>query len=190
MRFSLNNFRLNSKVTSGLLGAAIVGGLVLVGGVVAPAVVQAMESQPSVVNVFQGGAPNGKALDTHLLRYGDNYMAIKTDASVSMDAFSSVVVRKIGYGETSFVTVTTTSSGVYSSDALASAHVRYPGVYVAQLQLEPDPFRDLILGWSRLTGWVKIPLLSADSFAFLDDTTVPASSNGVCVKDTKTGICR
>ena len=42
-------------------------------------------------------------------------------------------VRKIGYGQTSIVNIITTSSGVYSSDALTSPHVLYPGIHVEQV---------------------------------------------------------
>ncbi len=182
MRFSLN-----SKVVGGIAGAAIIGTLGVVGGILAPALVQTtMASEPSVANVFT--PPPGKALDTQLVRFGDNYDAIQTEPGVSLEPLSTVTVRKIAFGQTSFVTVTTTSSGVYSSDALASPHVRYPGIHVAQLQLEP--LGGQILGWSKLTGWTKIPLLSADSFAFLDTNSLPASADGVCVKDNATGICR
>ena len=47
---------------------------------------------------------------------------------VDMDVQSERVVRKIAYGRTTFVRIMTTSTGVYSSDGLASAHVLYPGI--------------------------------------------------------------
>ena len=183
-------FQLNRNVKAGLVGVAIIGALVVTIGVIGPALVQAtMASEPTVATVF-APAPAGKALDTHLVRFGDNYDAIQTEPGISLDPQSSVTVRKIAFGQTSFVTVMTTSSGVYSTDGLANPHVRYPGVHVAQLDLEPDPAGDAILGWSKLTGWTKIPLVSADSFAFLNTTTAPNSTADVCVKDTATGICR
>ena len=182
-------FQLNSRITAGLVGVGLIGGVVFVGGVVAPVLVQAsVASEPAVASVFV--PPPGKSLDTHLVRFGDDYDAIQTEPGVSLDPLSSVTVRKIAFGQTSFVTVMTTSSGVYSTDALANPHVRYPGIHVAQLDLEPDPSGDAILGWSRLTGWTKIPLVSANSFAFLDTTTVPHSTADVCVRDTATGVCR
>jgi len=47
-----------------------------------------------------------------------------------------------------------------------------------------------VYGWSKLTGWTKIPLFSANSIGFLDTDTVPASQDGVCVADTDVGGCR
>jgi len=131
----------------------------------------------------------GKALGTHLARFDGRYFAIGTEPGVSLEPLSTSVVRKIGYGQTSFVTVATTSSGVYSSDGLKDPHVRYPGVFVDRLHLSALPGEG-IFGWSKLTGWVKIPLVDAGSVAFLDWSPAPASAEGVCVKDTVNGGCR
>ena len=130
----------------------------------------------------------GKALDTHLARFNGDYYAIGIKPGVTLEG-TSVVVEKIGYGRTSFVTITTTPTGVYSSDGLASPNIRYPGVYSQRMQLVPDPFVGGVLGWSKLTGWTKIPLLDAHSIGFLDTATLPSSLHGVCVTDNATGAC-
>jgi hypothetical protein len=39
-------------------------------------------------------------------------------------------VRKIAFGHPTVVTIVTTSSGTYSSDAITSPHVLYPGIEV------------------------------------------------------------
>ena len=49
---------------------------------------------------------------------------------VSTDVQRTQTIRKIGYGYASTVTVVTTPSGTYSSDALVSPHVLYPGIEV------------------------------------------------------------
>lgn len=54
------------------------------------------------------------------------------EPSVSTEVLHSSTVRKIGYGRTTFVTIAETASGTYSSDGLASPHVRYPGIHVDQ----------------------------------------------------------
>ena len=51
------------------------------------------------------------------------------EESVSTEVISSSKIRKIEAGRTSFVTVARTSSGVYSSDGLESANIRYPGIH-------------------------------------------------------------
>ena len=95
-----------------------------------------------------------------------------------MQPQSSVEIKKIGYGEVSYVTVSTTPSGTYSSDSLASPYVRYPGIRVVPLEVHVFPLTGRVLGWSRLTGWTEIPLLSANSIGFLDASGVPASQDG------------
>lgn len=66
-----------------------------------------------------------------------NAYSVTYEDTVSRTATATAVVRKIEYGRTSFVNIVTTSSGVYSSDAMTSPHIRYPGVHVEQV-----PFGD------------------------------------------------
>ena len=130
----------------------------------------------------------GKALDTDLFRIDGDYYAVSHGADVSTTPISTNVVRKVGYGRTDFVTVTTTSTGVYSTDGLASPNVRYPGVYSEKMRVALLPSGDAV-GWSRLSGWTEIPLLPTGGFDLLDDSKAPASADGVCVSDAKAG-CR
>jgi hypothetical protein len=51
------------------------------------------------------------------------------EPSVNTDVVKQQTVRKIGYGRTEFVDIVTTPTGTYSSDALASPYVRYPGIH-------------------------------------------------------------
>jgi hypothetical protein len=132
----------------------------------------------------------GSALSTSLAKFDGRYFALGTEPSVSLEATSATTVRKIGYGETSFVNIVTTPTGTYSSDAMFNPHVRYPGVFVEPMHLHFAPFSGVLYGWSRLTGWEQIPVTDAHSFGYLDSEVVPASSNGVCVADTDEGGCR
>src|SRR5688500_16736703 len=52
---------------------------------------------------------------------------ITFDESISTEVQRTQVVKKIGYGRTSEVTIVTTPSGTYSTDGLLSPHVQYPG---------------------------------------------------------------
>jgi hypothetical protein len=184
---------LKSKLVAGIIGAAVIGGLVAVGGIVAPAVFQA--SVAAEVNTQQILSPltasSGSSLDdTHLARFDGDYYAVETEPGVSLAPITEISVKKIGYGRISFVNVATTSSGVYSSEGLFSPHFRYPGIHTDGVQILASPLSGQVLGWSRLTGWTKIPLFSANSIGFLDDLAVPASQDGVCVKSNDDGSCR
>jgi hypothetical protein len=62
---------------------------------------------------------------------------ITFDDSVSTDVQRTQTVTKIGYGYASEVSVVTTPSGTYSSDAITSPHVLYPGIDVEILSPLP-----------------------------------------------------
>lgn len=83
------------------------------------------------------------------------------DATVSTEVLESVTVRKIAGGRTSFVTIATTPSGVYSSDALASDNVRYPGFH-AQRSAATGVMTTL-----GTAGWTVLKPMSAGSFSYL-----------------------
>ena len=52
------------------------------------------------------------------------------DKSVSVEAERIDTVKKIGFGHKDTVTIVTTPTGVYSSDAMFSPNVKYPGIDV------------------------------------------------------------
>lgn len=131
----------------------------------------------------------GKALDSDLFRVGGDYYAVAHSPDVSMTPISTNVVRKVGYGRTSFVTINTTATGVYSTDGLVSPNVRYPGVFTEKLDVVPLPFSGQLLGWSQLTGWTEIPMLPSRGYDLLNDDSLPDSRGSVCVSDPKVG-CR
>jgi hypothetical protein len=182
---------LRNKLIGGLLGAAAIGGLVAVGAFLVPAV-SSLASEPAAAPLLHAVAlpAPGAALSTDLAKFDGRYYAIGTEPGVSLEPESATTIRKIGYGETTFVNIVTTASGTYSTDAMLSPNVRYPGIFVEPLHLRFLPFSGAVYGWSRLTGWTQIPLLDAHSVGFLDADTVPASINGVCVADTEDGGCR
>lgn len=90
------------------------------------------------------------------------------DDTVSQEVESSYQVRKIEAGRSSVVQVITTSSGVYSSDAMGSPHVRYPGFH-----REAAPDFDAVAYLSD-GSWVGITLKDADSMR----TIVPLAGGG------------
>lgn len=99
------------------------------------------------------------------------------EASVSTEVIESVTVRKISGGKTSFVTIATTPSGVYSSDALKSDHVRYPGIHAA-----PSRAGGMLAALSS-GGWSVLKPVAAGSFAYV----VPTAHGHSVITDT--GSC-
>lgn len=79
--------------------------------------------------------------------------------SVSMEPIRESTIRKIGYGKTTLVNVTETSSGIYSTDALASSHIQYPGI-IKDLKPAQVP---LLRVWDGQQWTVQVGAM-ADSF--------------------------
>ncbi|AKR54537.1 hypothetical protein XM25_01680 [Devosia sp. H5989] len=94
--------------------------------------------------------------------FDDSLFTIDTEPNVSLEATHTAVVRKIEFGRTSFVKIMTTPSGTYSTDGLASPHVRYPGIHVTPLTGAGVPVTSVAF-WSDKSGWTVAPLLSAGS---------------------------
>ena len=116
--------------------------------------------------------------------------SVTYEEGVSTAATETATVRKIGYGQTTVVNITTTSSGVYSSDAMTSPYIRYPGVFVSRLPASADETEGGIQApqlayWSEGKGWVATPFVTAGSFAVVTrtpyGTTVVNSTEGNCV---------
>lgn len=101
-----------------------------------------------------------------LVIFDDSLFTVRTDPSVSMDATRTEYVRKIEFGRTSTVKVTTTASGTYSTDGLYSPHIRYPGIHVERLTGQGQPVTNVAF-WSDRSGWVVAPLLDAGSILVL-----------------------
>lgn len=81
-------------------------------------------------------AANAQEADTPAIDFdklikvdGEKY-EITVDDSISLDVLTSHKIRKIGYGKETMVNVVRTTSGTYSSDALTSPNILYPGIEV------------------------------------------------------------
>jgi hypothetical protein len=82
------------------------------------------------------------------------------EPSVNTDIVRQQTVRKIGYGQTEFVTVVTTPTGTYSSDAVTSPYVRYPGIHDTRTAAH-----DLgVIGFWNGSGWTLLKRFTANSF--------------------------
>ena len=102
------------------------------------------------------------------------------EPGVSTDVVSTRTIRKIGYGRTEFVEIRTTSTGTYSTDGLASPHIRYPGIHK---ELKPAS-RGHLAFWSGGKGWVLFKEVDAGSFVSITpfkDGQLVMSDEGNCV---------
>ena len=113
------------------LSGAVAG--LIAGAIAAPAFFPAAfaaEPQKHLLDTASEIFP--KAFDPSSLRKFD----IVVDDSVSTKPLRTQVVSKIGFGRRSTVAIVTTSTGTYSSDAIASPYVRYPGIDVFPIEDE------------------------------------------------------
>jgi len=63
-----------------------------------------------------------------LVRFSD-LEGVTHEDWVSTDPVSTAIVKKIEAGRVSYVNITTTATGTYSTDGIESPNVQYPGVY-------------------------------------------------------------
>jgi hypothetical protein len=102
------------------------------------------------------------------------------EPSVNTDIVKQQTVRKIGYGRTEFVDIATTPTGTYSSDAITSPHVRYPGIHDTRRTARGFG----LLGFWNGSGWTVLKGLGANSFVSIvpfDGGKAFLHEDGVCV---------
>jgi hypothetical protein len=113
-----------------------------------------------VVEAFADGAPVG--IDpASLVRFEDRDYVVDYEDWVATDPLSSTRVKKVEAGKVSYVTITTTQTGTYSTDAMFSRHVQYPGISVESA----DPDRNRFSYWTN-GQWSSFSTRSADSFRY------------------------
>ena len=103
----------------------------------------------------------------------------------SEDWVATRQIKKIEAGRVSTVTITTTATGTYSSDAMFSPHVQYPGISVQRL-----PQDGALFFWSH-GGWSGFHAATAGSFFYYDagDTSIIGSGGQVCVTGRNYAVC-
>lgn len=79
--------------------------------------------------------PEAPGFDTSgLVKFEDRKYRVENEDWVATEPLSSVKVKKIEGGQVSFVTITTTATGTYSTDGMFSRHIQYPGISVEQVR--------------------------------------------------------
>lgn len=94
-----------------------------------------------------------------LAKFGDREYQVSYADWVSTEPLSSAQVKKVEAGKVSYVSITTTATGTYSTDGLTSKHVLYPGIEVE----EAEPRGNFFAFWS-LGQWQGIATHSGNSF--------------------------
>ncbi|WP_224701551.1 hypothetical protein [Devosia aquimaris] len=118
----------------------------------------------AVLEVFADEAPQVVApgFDTSkLVRFEGRTYAVTADAGVSQEPLTTQTVKKIEGGRVSYVTITTTATGTYSSDAMFSPNVQYPGIDVEELS--PFWFSNVFYSWNG-RGWSSFSSRQGNSY--------------------------
>jgi hypothetical protein len=102
-------------------------GTLVAGALASPSFVAAVAAEPmravssTVKDLFGSDAIDHRQFRKYRITFDD---------SVSTEVQRVRTVKKIEMGRTSTVSIVTTPSGTYSTDAMLSPHVRYPGIEV------------------------------------------------------------
>ncbi|MET3926402.1 hypothetical protein [Devosia sp. 2618] len=116
-----------------------------------------------VVQAFADASVGG--IDpSRLVRFEERDYTVDYEDWVATDPLSTAMVKKIEGGKVSYVNITTTATGTYSTDAMFSKHVLYPGITVSQVPDERDYNR--FSYWTN-DGWTSFGTSNGKSFIYL-----------------------
>lgn len=113
-----------------------------------------------VIKVFADEAAVGFDA-SQLVKFEGRKYLVDYDESVATDPLSTTRVKKVEGGRVSYVTITTTATGTYSTDAMFSRHVQYPGIEVQPAGRSANRFSY----WSN-GRWTSFVTRSANSFIY------------------------
>lgn len=119
-----------------------------------------------VLEAFADEMPAGFDTDKLVKFDGRDYEVDYADW-VSTDPLSSSTVKKIEAGKVTYVSITTTATGTYSTDGLTSKHVQYPGIDVTEVT--PDR-RNWVRFWTN-GSWYSFSSRAGHSFLRLSGPT-------------------
>ena len=96
----------------------------------------------------------------NLVKFNDREYRMEHEDWVSTEPLKKVRLKKIEGGRVSYVDITTTATGTYSTDAMFSRHVQYPGVSVEEVLP-----RNRFSFWSS-NGWQGFSSRIGESFVY------------------------
>jgi hypothetical protein len=133
-------------------------------------------------------APATGSIDPdNLVKFEGRDYVVDYDDWVATDPLSTVRVKKVEAGKVSYVTITTTATGTYSTDAMFSNHVQYPGISVER---DSSDTYNRFSYWSR-GKWFSFGTAYGDSFFYYRNGNVGVSRRGdiSCVSGSGYRVC-
>lgn len=119
-----------------------------------------------VLDAFADEMPAG--FDTNrLVKFDGREYEVDYADWVSTDPLSSATVKKIEAGKVTYVSITTTVTGTYSTDGLTSRHVLYPGIDVTEVTPNGGNW---VKFWTN-GGWYSFSSRAGNSFLRLTGAT-------------------
>ncbi|HTM79019.1 MAG TPA: hypothetical protein VL133_15515 [Devosia sp.] len=112
-----------------------------------------------------------------LVKFDGRDYDVQYDDWVDTTPTNKARIKKIEFGRVSYVDITTTSTGTYSTDAMFSDNIQYPGISVADGSAQADGIIS-VLGIGH--NWVPLALTRGNSFVHIrahNHATI--SGNGV-----------
>lgn len=139
-----------------------------------------------VLETFADEMPAGFDTDG-LVKLDGKYYEMNHESWVSTDPVSSSRVKKIEGGRVSYVDIATTDTGTYSTDALTSPHVQYPGIEVEQVR----PREEFWFSQWYHGEWVRFASYRGNSYVTVQNNgvRVRTSQHGTCVSSAAFSIC-
>ncbi|MBU1304981.1 MAG: hypothetical protein KKF33_05615 [Alphaproteobacteria bacterium] len=125
---------------------------------------------------------------SRLVKYEGRKYVVTADPSVSQEPLSTQTVKKIEGGRVSYVTITTTSTGTYSSDAMFSPNVQYPGIAVEPVR--PEWFANVFYSWNG-RAWSSFSSRQGHSYMSYRQGSTRVSTYGgtTCVSGPGYRVC-
>lgn len=142
----------------------------------------------TVVEVLADEMLQPQGIDANsLVRYEGRKYQVNYDDTVATEPLSTTRVKKVEGGRVSYVTITTTDTGTYSTDAMFSPHVQYPGIEVNPVSVYPYNHFSY---WSG-GRWFGFRSGGAGSFMYFrnGDTRVSTWGSMTCVSGKNFHVC-
>lgn len=123
-----------------------------------------------------------------LVKFEGSTYDVQYDDSVDTTPTSKSRIKKVEFGRVSYVDITTTATGTYSTDAMFSDNIQYPGIEVSEV---PSRYASAISVIGRGGYWTALRLARGNSFVHIRGRNHSTfSGNGVtCVFTRHTSSC-